>query len=471
MKLAHCASLLGIFAALAACTTTTINGSGDPSGAGDAGAGPGEELDPDDPANQPPHSLGTVLLGETHASGGSGTPNPIVSVGFVPDARKARACKKKLDAACEIVARVKCTENKDSFTGCDDGEACVLDDACESTCKKIAVCSKECDEEESCTLDKSGKAVCAKIESFDAGPIAFSGTTTSITMFPPYAYESNGNTGAPFLAGAEITVQAQGAVEAGFEKFDESFKATTFLQTSPALNKIARDKVFGTGAVPISWRAGADAILVTVTGPGGAVTCKANDADGKFDLPRSAIDAALGDDDDATGPRNLSLTVARQRKETRKGFTAKGELRDIEVQPEGWLDLITLSSESTSFQGCSAGETACGTGSECANLQTDRDNCGACGKSCGGGLACGGGKCVSPEAACEACVTSAQTGACKAPYDACRADTACRALETCVKACTTQQCLQECANANEAGIDKFNAFTSCVQNTCSGACN
>lgn len=469
MKLAHRVSLLGIFAALAACTTTTINQGGDPSGAADADAGAGDELDPDDPANQPPHSLGTILLGETHAAG-SGTPNPIVSVGFVPDARKARVCKKKLDAACEIVARVKCTDNEDSFTGCDDGEACVLDDDCAPKCKAIAVCSKECDEEESCTLDKSGKAVCAKIESFDAGPIAFSGTTTSITMFPPYAYENKGNTGAPFLAGAEITVQAQGAVDAGFEKFDESFKATTFLQTSPALNKIPRDKVFGTGALPISWKAGDDAILVTVTGPGGAVTCKANDADGKFDLPRAAIDAALGDDEGA-GPRNLSLTVARQRKETRKGFTAKGELSQVEVQPEGWLDLITLSSESTSFQGCGAGETACGSGSECANLQTDRDNCGACGKSCGGGLACGGGKCVDPATACDACVTAAQTGACKGTYDACRADTACRALETCLKACTTQQCAQECASAHEDGIDAFNDFLSCAGNACSGACN
>ncbi|MBX3219786.1 MAG: hypothetical protein KF795_04655 [Labilithrix sp.] len=472
MKLAPCVALLGIFAALAACTTTTTNqGGADPGAAGaDAGAGAGEELDPDDPANQPPHSLGTIMLGESHASG-SGTPSPIVSVGFVPDARKARACKKKLDAACEIAVRVKCTENKDSFTGCDEGEACVLDDACAPACKKIAVCSKECDEEESCTLDKSGKAVCAKIESFDAGPIAFSGTTTSITMFPPYAYENNGNTGAPFLANAEIKVQAQGAVDAGFEAFDESFKATTFLQTSPALNKIPREKVFGTGALPIAWKAGADAIVITVAGPGGAVTCKAKDAEGKFDVPRSAIEAALGDEEENAGPRSLSLSVSRQRKETRKGFTAKGELSQVKVEPEGWLDLVTLSTESTSVQGCRASETACGSGNECANLQTDRNNCGSCGKSCGSGMACGGGKCVDPAAACDACAKSAETGACKTSFNACKADAACSALNTCVGACTSQQCVQDCVSQNEGGVDKLNAFITCARNACSAVCN
>src|SRR5262245_35447310 len=111
MKSTWVACVLGLFGGLVvACgshTTTYVSAA---PGAADGGVHPNKPApDPDDPANQPPHSLGSIILGETHASGAGGTPAPIVSAIFVPDALKARACKKKLDgaAACEIIERAK----------------------------------------------------------------------------------------------------------------------------------------------------------------------------------------------------------------------------------------------------------------------------------------------------------------------------------------------------------------------------
>ncbi len=472
MRLAHLlfASLLST-GVLAACTTTTTTTSqNNPNGQNPDGEDPNNpEVDPDDPANQPPHSLGTIILGESHAAGSTGTTAPIVSATFVPDALKARACKKKLDSSCEIVERAKCTKSTENSTGCADGEVCTFNESCNAVCKKVAVCSLECEEDEVCMLDKGGKATCGKPETFDAGPLAFSGTTTPITLYPPYKYEASGTKGAPFLASAEIKVQASGATEAGFEKFEETFKSTTFIQTTPALNKLSREKIFGTGSVPIAWAPGEDTILITVTGSGGSVTCKAKDSEGKFDLPRSVITAALGDGtEEGEGTQALSLSVARQRKETKKDKKAKGELTAITVQPEGWLDLITVSTETTSFQGCPSGQSYCGT--ECRNLKSDAENCGACGKACPSGQACGAGKCVDPASACKACELGSKSGECASTWSACAANTACNKLWTCFEACTTQACATNCAEQNPDGQSLAQAHLSCVQDVCAEAC-
>ena len=40
---------------------------------------------------------------------------------------------------------------------------------------------------------------------------------------------------------------------------------------------------------------------------------------------------------------------------------------------------------------CSSGQTCCG--KSCTNLQTDRNNCGGCGTTCGSGLSCQSGVC------------------------------------------------------------------------------
>src|SRR5829696_5672433 len=112
MRPAHLlfASILSLTGVLVACSTTTTTTSQNKPNETPNGEDPNKPaVDPDDPANQPPHSLGTIVLGESHAAGSSGTTAPIVSATFVPDAMKARACTKKLDASCEIVERAKCT--------------------------------------------------------------------------------------------------------------------------------------------------------------------------------------------------------------------------------------------------------------------------------------------------------------------------------------------------------------------------
>ena len=49
---------------------------------------------------------------------------------------------------------------------------------------------------------------------------------------------------------------------------------------------------------------------------------------------------------------------------------------------------------------CGSGTVKCGTA--CVNLQTDAQNCGSCGKRCGNGAACKGGKCQSSTTPCSA---------------------------------------------------------------------
>ncbi|MBX3186020.1 MAG: hypothetical protein KF819_03350 [Labilithrix sp.] len=466
------ALLAGVMVVACASSSQTIVGNpNDPNGLPTGETSPEEE--DDDPANQPPHSLGSIVLGESHASVATGATRstPVVHASFLPDAMLGRACKTKLEG-CEIVKAPKCNKVTTSANGCGEGEACSWDTACKAVCKKVAICDKACDADEVCTLPSSGtstKATCVKRESFDAGPLAFSGTTTPITLFPPYAYESDGK-GAPFLAGAEIHVQASGATEAGFEAFDEKFKATKFLQTTPTLAKIPREKIFGTGSIPIAWAAGEDTILVTVSGIGGSATCKVKDALGKFDVPRAVVKAVQTTDAEReVSTQSLSITVTRQRKETRKDKKAKGTLEIAEVQPDGWLDLVTFSTESASFQGCPGTQSICG--DTCADLKTDPENCGTCGNVCPGSQSCNAGKCGGSQAACESCISSASSGTCNSSRAACQADAACSNLVSCLGGCgTNTTCQNNCRTTHAAGVAKFNAFDSCLASVCASAC-
>jgi hypothetical protein len=457
---------LGLLAV--ACTTTTTRTEVvDPEKDTPSGE-KGEGADPDDPANQPPHSLGTIMLGEAHASGASRV-SPIVSATFLPDALLGRTCKRKLEGGCEIAEVPKCTKVKGSFNGCEEDEACTFDTAsCEASCTKVAVCEEACEEDEVCRARSktSSRGTCVKAETFDAGPIAFSGTTTPITLYPPYAYESSGS-GAPFLAGATIQVQAQGAIDAGFEKFDESFTATKFLQTSPQLSKIPREKVFGQGPLPIAWVAGEDSILVSVSGAGGTATCKADDAAGKFDVPRSVIEAALGDEEDR-GFAYLSLSVTRQKKDVKKDKKAKGELSSTKVQPEGWLELITLSTETASFEGCAGSDAICK--DECVDLKTDPDNCGGCGKRCTASQSCSAGKCVDAAAACNSCINTQKSGFCQFEWSTCNADAECKALWSCLDTCQTQSCSENCVNMYPDGLSYAQDFANCAFPRCQAQC-
>jgi hypothetical protein len=223
---------------------------------------------------------------------------------------------------------------------------------------------------------------CKKKDRFDAGAIAFAGTTTSITLFPPYAVTPKGD-GAPFMPKSEIRVQASGATQAGFEQFDEKFTSTTFLETDPPLNELPRSTIFGTGDVPIAWAPGEDRVFVTASGAMGAARCAANDKDGKFSLPRSVVREVLGTID-STSP--LAITVSRERREVRKDKkTVGGTLEN------GWIELVTSSSESHSFASCSYGYALCG--DLCVDTRTDSVNCGACGKTCLASQYCSAGLC------------------------------------------------------------------------------
>ncbi|CAN5912850.1 hypothetical protein BH11MYX4_BH11MYX4_09690 [soil metagenome] len=391
MKLASMSLGLALAVSLvAACSGSNGSAALEPQLPDGVDGGPPPGTEPGSPANDPPHALGTILLGESHASGASSA-QPIVSVSFVPDATKAAACRTMLEG-CELSVAPKCKESATTGTGCALGHACTLDDACAAVCKVIPQCTTPCGKDEACiaTDAKTGAGTCKKRESFDAGPIAFSGTTTAITLYPPYAYEGDGK-GAPFLAGSALRVQASGAAGAGFNAFDETFTGTTFLQTSPSLGDVPRENVFGSGPLTLTWVPGKDSVLVTVSGPGGSATCKAADAAGQIAVPRAVIDRVLTTEGAAS--TTLGVSIARQRKETKKDKQAKGTLTGQTVQTTAWVDLVTTSIESASFQGCGAGSAACG--DACVDLKTDKANCGACGKACSGTQQCVAGKCAA----------------------------------------------------------------------------
>jgi len=448
----------------------------------------------DDPALQPPHSLGTIILGEAHSTSGpsgSTTATPIVSATFVPDALLTKTCKTALSNGCEIVKAPKCTKVKTSTTGCSTNEACTYDTSCSPVCKAFAVCQTSCSADEVCQA-KTGTGTgtgtgtttlgeCVKTVSFDAGPIAFSGTTTSITMYPPYQFESTGQ-GAPFLGGAELKVQASGATEAGFEKFDETFTATTFLQTKPSLAKIPKSDIFGTGALPIAWVPANDTIIISLSGAGGTATCKVQDSLGKFDVPRSVVKAALVNDTlstgtgtgSGTGSSSLSISVARQKRNVKKDKHAKGTLELTSVKPDGWLELVTLSTESASFQGCAASEEICG--DTCTDVSYDRLNCGACGNACSTSQSCYSGKCSGSSSSsgstgtCSTCRSNAVNAQCSSYYSTCSGSTDCYYLAQCADACTTSSCVSSCQSSYPAGVSAYAGLKSCLTSYCSGSC-
>jgi hypothetical protein len=343
-------------------------------------------------------------------------------------------------------------------TSCVLGEVCAFDDNCAAVCK--TVCNKACNNGEVCILDGANQPSCVPSQSFDAGPLAFSGTTTAITLFPPYVYKAS-QQGAPFLAGAPLEVQAQGAVGAGFAAFDAKYTATSFLQTVVPLDQIPRTMLFGGGTVPVDWVPGGDHIVITVSGAGGSATCNPNDHDGHYDVPRSVLNAALGQG------TALTLSVSRQRKEIRKGMHAMGPLPNAIVQPEAWLELVTLSTESAGFVGCGAGKAACGTGAACVELATDVNNCGGCGVKCGASQICVSGQCNDPIAACNNCYVAAMTGKCRVQNDACSNDSECAALRSCLDACADTTCSNNCATAHPNGETSYDNYVQCV---CDTAC-
>lgn len=362
------------FALLVACSGSKATELDAPSG-----TTPGTTVDPvsssDDPAA--PHALGAIVLGESHAS--EGASRRIVRVSFVADAAASQAAPHvRVVAGCELA---------------------------------LGAASDE----------PSSDA------SFDAGTIAISGGASTISLSPPYGSDAD-ETGAPFTSGAKLSVQASGATEAGFERFEETFTATELLVASPPLAQLPRSSVFSTSPLPITWVAGRDQVFVIVSGKGGVLRCKADDAAGHFDVPREVVTTALG------GAENLALSVARERIEVRKGKKTKG----AEVPTAGWLSLSTTSTETASFK-CS--------GAECSGTTI---------------------------ATCQDCRTSL----CKTEFDACTADATCPFLRTCLDACTTTSCRNACftkwpepaAKAKNGALYKCQCVSKCASE-CAGDCS
>ena len=341
--------------------TATVAETGDTPTSGDTGdTGDSTPTDPSgDPTEDPtgelmdgPHALGTILLGESHPAI-AGNTVPFVSASFIPDVDGGgvgASCTESV-AGCQIALVPDCNDS------CEADQYCGFDAGCQPTCQ--AICDAPCGQGEVCYFPAPNTPGCKKLETFDAGALTFIGTPLPITLFPPYAFMSEANA-SPFAPGSVAKIQATGASGAGYEKFEKEFTGTDFMQTSPKLSTIDFAEVFGDGPLPVKWTPGKGQVTITATVQSpdfkfGTITCKADDASGGFDVPREALKAAIDGDDIS----NLTVSVQRQRTDLFKDLTTKGELTGVTVQPVGYLQIITSSTEFHAFEGCAQGEAVC----------------------------------------------------------------------------------------------------------------
>jgi hypothetical protein len=286
-------------------------------------------------------------------------------------------------------------EREGGISTCGSDEVCTLDESCKSVCQPIPSCFPSCETDQVCKLVGSKSKCVAKVE-FNAGVITLSGdgVTKSITLRPPYSFSTDGDS--PFVPEGEITVNASGATEAGYEKFKDTFTATTFIQTTPALEKLDPVAVFDeTGPVSLGWKPGSDEVTITVTGNKGTAICKADDAEGKFDVTRKVIRQLL--DDDSFSTPSMTFSISRSKAKLKKDAKTMGEVEGVELPPVGFVRFVTTSTETFSLQGCSSGYKSCpstsGTGRTCTNVMSDRYNCGDCGNTCPSSQYCSSGQC------------------------------------------------------------------------------
>jgi hypothetical protein len=402
-----------------------------------------------------------VALGESHAPNG-GTSTPTITATFMPDASALpQTCAQQING-CSFVSAPQCGG---SGSSCGEGETCTWDSACNATC--TASCSLQCGSGQECYFASPNQPECRDIQTFDAGALAFAGAgmTTPITLFPPYAYQSTAQD-SPYLAGKQIEVQASGAAGAGFNSFDETFTATTLLQTN--LGSLTSSSLSGTGAVPVTWATGGDTINVVVTGTGGVATCPGTDSAGVFQIPRAVVNAALG------GDTALTLTVTRERDEWHKNESTHGTLSTATVQPVGWLELTTTSTESASFvvtppPACDGpGDQTCPDG--CFDTQTDQYHCGSCTTVCSSTQSCVDGQCTTPSSTdCSTCQSTADTGTCSASFSTCEADSECGSYGSCYAACASGDttCQSSCETEYPDGYTDFLGYKDCI---CFTAC-
>jgi hypothetical protein len=163
--------------------------------------------------------------------------------------------------------------------------------------------------------------------------------------------------------------------------------------------------------------------------------------------------------------------VTRERDTWDKSVSTHGTLTTATVQPVGWLDLATASTESASFEGCSdPTETMCPDG--CYDTQTDEYHCGSCTVVCAANEVCQSGQCTSSTTTetCQSCETTAESGTCASQMSACEGDGGqCSDYESCVQACTAGDttCESTCESDYPTGYADFSSFADCI---CFTAC-
>jgi MYXO-CTERM domain-containing protein len=80
---------------------------------------------------------------------------------------------------------------------------------------------------------------------------------------------------------------------------------------------------------------------------------------------------------------------------------------------------------------------------------------------------------MSPPETCDSCFDSevnSPGGACASTVEACFNDTSCAALVDCVQNCTTDACVQGCAEQHANGVAKYNAIFECWCQACADVC-
>ena len=341
-----------------------------------------------------PHALGIITVGESHTSGEQSF-TPQIFASFIPDASQATQCPATSIGGCTIAVPAVCN----GITGplCQADQFCTLDATCKPICQ--AACTAVCPAGEECYFPTPSTQSCQPIQTFDAGDLVLAGPGISspVTLVPPEYALTNPSIQNPLVWGQQIQVTSSGSTGAGFQAFQETFKATTLLQTSPSISTLTPADVYSAAGLTLGWTAGSDAIVISVTGPQGTASCPANDAAGLFTVPEAVVLAVAG-----TGTPAISISVARQHLEEKTDAKTQGTLSEgVTVQPVGFLDLSSVSIETTTVAGCAPGTAMCSDG--CANLLTSNTDCGACGNSCGTGVCEDGtcsGTCTSPLTSC-----------------------------------------------------------------------
>lgn len=416
-----------------------------------------------------PHALAEITVGEMHMSGGSSS-SAEVSTFFIPDASQLESCSTTIDG-CTIATPAIC----DGVTGpsCTAEQTCVLDATCKPTCQ--ASCTAECPTGQECYFPTPSTQSCRATQTFDAGDLIFSGTglASGFTLFPP-AYSYEGTEGNPLVPGGTIQVTSTGSAAAGFEPFQETFKATTLLQTIPSLSTLTSANVYSPAGFSVGWQPGGDDVYISVTGPLGSATCAATDAKGTFTVPAQVITTISG-----AGEPALSIAVERAHVEQKTDGKTQGTLAGATVQPVGYMELSSVSIETYQIEGCSTGASCNGT---CVDLSTSSTNCGACGVSCGTGY-CSGGTCYGQVATCSSGLSSCN-GECvnllTSAVNCGECGEVCPTGDSCVSGfceaqsdCTTgyTQCSDGCQYLETSSTDCGECGNSCGTGTCvSGVC-